>query len=121
MLDEEHDGPEQDEHDHNIYSLGRMGEHNVVIVCLPAGLMGNYPAAAVAMQQRATFKSVRFSQPHQGHGGVTQYDFGKATPSGFQRTGFPQLVADDTTRSYQQAASQPTPRENEACGAHIET
>jgi nucleoside phosphorylase len=112
MLDEEHEDLEQDEHDTNIYSLGRVGEHNVVIVCLPAGLMGNNPAASVAMQLRATFRSVRFglmvgigggvpsaeadirlgdvviSQPHLGHGGVIQYDFGKATPNGFQRTGF---------------------------------
>ncbi|PVI01693.1 purine and uridine phosphorylase [Periconia macrospinosa] len=119
MLDEEHEDLEQDEHETNIYSLGRIGEHNVVIVCLPAGLIGNNPAAAVGMQLRATFRSVRFglmvgigggmpviggeasgaevdirlgdvvvSQPHLGHGGVIQYDFGKATPSGFERTGF---------------------------------
>ena len=112
MLDEEHEDLEQDEHDTNIYSLGRVKEHNVVIVCLPAGLIGNNPAAAVATQLRATFRSVRFSlmvgigggvpsaeadirlgdivisQPHLGHGGVVQYDFGKAVPSGFLRTGF---------------------------------
>ena len=112
MLDEEHEDLQQDEHDNNIYSLGRIGEHNVVIVCLPAGLIGNNPAAAVATQMRATFRSVRFglmvgigggvpsaetdvrlgdvvvSQPHQGYGGVIQYDFGKTTTSGFQRTGF---------------------------------
>ena len=111
MLDEEHEALEQDEHDTNIYSLGRIGEHNVVIVCLPAGLIGNNPAAAVATQLRSTFRLVRFglmvgigggvpsaeadirlgdiviSQPHLNHGGVIQYDFGKATPSGFQRTG----------------------------------
>jgi nucleoside phosphorylase len=112
MLDEEHQDLEQDEHDNNIYSLGRIGGHNVVIVCLPAGLIGNNPAAVVATRMQATFRSVRFglmvgigggvasaeadirlgdvvvSQPHQGHGGVIEYDFGKATPSGFQRTGF---------------------------------
>jgi nucleoside phosphorylase len=112
LLDEEHEDLERDEHDDNLYSLGRVREHNVVIVCLPAGLMGNNPAAAVATQMRSTFRSVRFglmvgigggvpsedadirlgdvvvSQPHQGYGGVIQYDFGKATPSGFQRTGF---------------------------------
>src|ERR1700761_17531 len=112
MLDEEYGDLKQDEHDENIYSLGRIGEHNVVIVCLPAGLIGNNPAAVVATQMRATFKSLRFglmvgigggvpsaetdirlgdvvvSQPYKGHGGVIQYDFGKATPSGFERTGF---------------------------------
>jgi nucleoside phosphorylase len=112
MLDEEHEDLEQDEHDQNTYSLGRIGGHNVVIVCLPAGQIGNNPAAAVAMQMQATFRSVRFglmvgigggvpsadadirlgdvvvSQPHKSHGGVIQYDFGKATPSGFEQTGF---------------------------------
>ncbi|KAK3179999.1 hypothetical protein K4F52_008577, partial [Lecanicillium sp. MT-2017a] len=112
MLDEEHDDHEQPEHDNNIYSLGRIGRHNVVIVCLPAGLIGNSPAAAVAMQMRSTFKGVRFglmvgvgggvpseevdirlgdvvvSQPDQRNGGVIQYDFGKATPTGFQLKGF---------------------------------
>src|ERR1700744_1819241 len=111
MLDEEHEDLEQDEHDNNIYSLGRIAEHNVVIVCLPAGLIGNNPAAAVATQMRVAFRSMRFglmvgigggvpsteadirlgdvviSQPHQGYGGVIQYDFGKATIGGFQRTG----------------------------------
>jgi nucleoside phosphorylase len=82
-----------------------------VIVCLPAGRIGNNPAAAVATQMRATFKGIRFglmvgigggvpsaevdirlgdvvvSQPHQTLSGVVQYDMGKATPSGFERTG----------------------------------
>jgi nucleoside phosphorylase len=112
MLDEEHDDAERDEHDNNLYSLGRIGEHNVVIVCLPAGSTGNNHAAAVATQMRSTFRSMQFSlmvgigggvpspetdvrlgdvvvsQPYQGYGGVIQHDFGKATPSGFQRTGF---------------------------------
>jgi nucleoside phosphorylase len=112
MLDEEYEDLEQDEHDNNIYSLGRIGDHKVVIVCLPAGLIGNNPAVTVATQMRATFRSIRFglmvgigggvpsagsdirlgdvvvSQPHQGYGGVIQYDFGKTTPSGFRQTGF---------------------------------
>ena len=112
MLDEEHEVLEQDEKDNNLYSLGRIGDHNVVIVCLPAGLMGNNPAATVATQMRSAFRSMRFglmvgigggvpsaeadirlgdvvvSQPHQGYGGVIQYDAGKATPSGFRCTAF---------------------------------
>jgi len=112
LLDEEHEDVEHDENDHNLYSLGRMADQNIVIVCLPAGLIGNNPAAAVATQMKATFKSVRFglmvgigggvpstdsdirlgdvviSQPQKGYGGVIQYDFVKTVPSGFQRTGF---------------------------------
>jgi nucleoside phosphorylase len=82
-----------------------------VIVCLLAGRIGNNPATAVATQMRATFKGVRFglmvgirggvpsaevdirlgdvviSQPDRISGGVVQYDLGKTTPSGFDRTG----------------------------------
>ncbi|KAB5513458.1 nucleoside phosphorylase domain-containing protein [Coniochaeta sp. 2T2.1] len=112
MFDEEHQDLERDEHDSNLYSLGRIGDHNVVIVCLPSGSIGNNPAATVAMQLRATFRSLRFglmvgvgggvpgteadirlgdvvvSSPRQSYPGVVQYDSGKATPSGFERTGF---------------------------------
>jgi nucleoside phosphorylase len=113
MLDEEHHELERDPADNNenLYALGSIGGHNVAIVCLPAGRIGNNPAAVVATQLRATFKAIRFglmvgtgggvpsaeadvrlgdvvvSQPHQTFGGVVQYDSGKATPSGFGRTG----------------------------------
>jgi nucleoside phosphorylase len=113
MFDEEHPDLERDpaDNDENLYSLGSIGGHNVVIVCLPAGRIGNNPAAAVATQMQASFKGIRFglmvgigggvpsadadvrlgdvvvSQPHKTHGGVVQYDAGKSTPSGFERTG----------------------------------
>ena len=113
LLDEEHPDLEHDpaDNDENLYALGSIGGHNVVIVCLPAGRIGNNPAAAVATQMRATFKKMRFglmvgigggvpseeadvrlgdvvvSQPHGTFAGVVQYDAGKATPSGFERTG----------------------------------
>jgi nucleoside phosphorylase len=113
MLDEEHPDLQRDpaDNDENLYVLGSMGGHNVAIVCLPAGRIGNNPAAAVATQMRATFKAIRFglmvgigggipsaeadvrlgdvvvSQPHGTFAGVVQYDAGKATPSGFERTG----------------------------------
>jgi nucleoside phosphorylase len=113
MLDEEYLDLERDpaDNDENLYALGSIAGHNVVIVCLPAGRIGNNPAAVVATQLRATFKAIRFglmvgigggvpsaeadvrlgdvvvSQPHQTFGGVVQYDSGKTTPSGFARTG----------------------------------
>ncbi|KAF9637134.1 hypothetical protein BFW01_g8030 [Lasiodiplodia theobromae] len=37
MLDEEHDDLPPDGNDTNSYTLGSIGEHNVVIACLPAG------------------------------------------------------------------------------------
>jgi nucleoside phosphorylase len=113
ILDEEHHDLECDpaDNDENLYALGSIGGHNVTIVCLPAGRIGNNPAAAVATQMRATFKAICFglmvgigggvpsteadirlgdivvSQPHKVHGGVVQYDSGKTTVSGFERTG----------------------------------
>jgi nucleoside phosphorylase len=112
MLDEEHEYLDHDSNDPNIYVLGQIGEHNVVIACLPAGQTGTNSAAAVAVQMKSAFTSIRFglmvgigggvpsmeadiqlgdvvvSSPHKQHGGVVQYDFGKATQSGFERAGF---------------------------------
>jgi nucleoside phosphorylase len=111
MLEEEHEGLENDKNDENLYSLGSIAGHNVAIVSLPAGRIGNNPAAAVATQMRATFKGIRFglmvgigggvpsagvdirlgdvvvSQPHQTSSGIIQYDLGKLTPSTFERIG----------------------------------
>jgi nucleoside phosphorylase len=111
MLDEELDTPPYDAHDTNLYTCGRIGEHNVVIACLPEGQTGTSSAATVAVQMKSTFSSTRFglmvgigggvpsdeadvrlgdvvvSKPHKTHGGVVQYDLGKATASGFERTG----------------------------------
>jgi hypothetical protein len=108
MLDEEHQRFSDDD---SIYTLGRIGEHNVVIACLPEGQMGTHSAAVVATRMKSTFTSNRFGLlvgigggvpskevdirlgdvvvgiPHKTHGGVVQYDFGKSTPSGFERTG----------------------------------
>jgi nucleoside phosphorylase len=111
MPDEEHDTPLSDAHDTNIYTCGRISEHNIVIACPPEGQTGTNLAAAVAVQMNMAFLSTRFglmvgigggvpsevadirlgdvvvSKPHKVHGGVVQYDSGKATPSGFERTG----------------------------------
>ena len=60
MLDEEHQGLPQDFTDTNLYSFGRIGEHNVVVVCLPARQIGNNSAAAVASQMKSRFPLIRF-------------------------------------------------------------
>jgi nucleoside phosphorylase len=112
MLDEEHLPLEQHARDNNTYTLGRIGEHNVVIACLPAGQMGNNSAATVATQMQYSFRVIRFglmvgigggvpseehdirlgdvvaSNPGKHDGGVTQYDFGRTVTEGqFVRTG----------------------------------
>ncbi|KAF2195144.1 hypothetical protein K469DRAFT_4218 [Zopfia rhizophila CBS 207.26] len=111
MLDEWHETLHHDANDTNIYTLGQIGEHNVVIACLPEGQTGTNSAAAVVVQMKSAFTSIRFglmvgigggvpseeadirlgnvvvSRPRKVYGRVVQYDFGKATPSGFERTG----------------------------------
>lgn len=113
MLDEEHQVLPQHPTDNNVYTFGRIGEHNVVIACLPAGQIGTNSAATVASQMKSRFTSIRFglmvgigggipspesdirlgdvviSQPYMQHGGVVQYDFGQTGAGGrFTRTGF---------------------------------
>jgi hypothetical protein len=60
LLDEEHDTPPSDAHDTNIYTCGRVGEHNVVIACLPEGQTGTNSVAAVAVQMKMAFPFTRF-------------------------------------------------------------
>lgn len=97
--------------DENFYTLGRIGVHNVVIACLPAGLMGIGPAAIVASNMRRSFPiifglmvgvgggvwskkvdmrlgDIVVGQPEGQHSGVVQWDFGKTETGGeFHRTG----------------------------------
>ena len=111
MLDETHPKLEKENGDDNEYTLGRIGSHNVIIACLPAGLIGSGRAAIVANNMRRSFPikfglmvgigggvwskkhdirlgDVVVSQPMGTHGGVVQWDFGKIEKDGnFQRTG----------------------------------
>ncbi|KAL2827877.1 nucleoside phosphorylase domain-containing protein [Aspergillus pseudoustus] len=111
MLDETHPSLQQPGQDSNVYTLGRIDNHNVVMACLPKGSMGAVPAAEVAVQMRMAFPSIRFglmvgigggvpsptadirlgdvvvSKQEMGRGGVIQYDYGKTRPEGFKRTG----------------------------------
>ncbi|KAK6513160.1 hypothetical protein TWF506_009325 [Arthrobotrys conoides] len=105
MLDEEHGKPmQQDPQDKNTYTLGRIGQHNVVIACLPVA--GTTSAAALSVQMRSSFRWIRFglmigvgggvpsrlhdirlgdvvvSRPQGTSSGVIQYDYGKAVENG---------------------------------------
>ncbi|EFQ30158.1 phosphorylase superfamily protein [Colletotrichum graminicola] len=110
MMDEEFADLPPCATDSNIYTLGRIGTHNVVAACMPAGQMGTNQAAIVASQMKSSFPSLRFnilvgigggapdledgndvdirlgdvviSQPAGQHGGVVQYDFGKTGAGG---------------------------------------
>ncbi|KAK4167750.1 nucleoside phosphorylase domain-containing protein [Cladorrhinum sp. PSN259] len=111
MLDVTHaDLPKPSEStDPNVYTLGSVGGHNVVIACLPKGSIGNNSAATVASFMISTFPCIKFallvgtgggvppkvrlgdivvSTPEGQFPGVVQWDFGKANEgSAFERTG----------------------------------
>ena len=110
VLDEQYQGLGFDPNDETKYSLGSIGNHNVVMGCLPAGEIGIGAAATVATRMRAKFPNIRFglmvgigggvpshadvrlgdvvvSQPVGDRRGVIQYDLGKSTPDGFLHTG----------------------------------
>ncbi|KAB8223289.1 purine and uridine phosphorylase [Aspergillus novoparasiticus] len=109
MLDQKHPDLSQPPNDHNIYTLGSIGKHNIVIVCLPKGRYGTNSAATVATQMVRTFPSIRIglmvgigggippkvrlgdvvvSTPVGGFPGVVQWDMGKAKNGSFERTGW---------------------------------
>lgn len=114
FLDETHDPPDYvHPYDHNNYTLGRMGKHNVVIAVLPNSEYGTCSATEVAKDMLHTFPNIRFglmvgigggapspkhdirlgdivvSAPGNGKSGVFQYDFGKTIQNqDFQPTGF---------------------------------
>ncbi|KAK5690099.1 hypothetical protein LTR17_026065 [Elasticomyces elasticus] len=110
MLDEEHRAVATVSGDDNSYTFGRIGEHNVALACLPAGMTGKASAATVAKDMMRSFPikagfmvgigggvwsetidvrlgDVVVSQPDGVHGGVVQWDFGKMETEGFRRTG----------------------------------
>ena len=113
MLDEENEYPSGYSPESDLYTFGRIGDHDVVLACLPAGQMGPQSAAAVAARMACRFTSIQFSlvvgigggvpsaatdirlgdvvvsQPCLQNGGVVQYDFGKTGAGGDQtRTGW---------------------------------
>ncbi|KAF3076216.1 Nephrocystin-3 [Trichoderma lentiforme] len=111
MLDEEHEPLKQSANDHNVYKLGSIHGHNVVIAGLPQ--TGNCSTAAVVTQMRMSFKKLRYgllvgigggvpvetdnglirlghvvvSKPTGEHSGAIQYDHGKAIDGFIERTG----------------------------------
>ncbi|PYI17232.1 ankyrin [Aspergillus violaceofuscus CBS 115571] len=112
LLDHVHNSLPKPETDHNIYTLGSLSGHNIVVVCLPSGVYGTTSATSVVTQLKQTFPSVKFglmvgvgggvptknvnirlgdvvvSTPTVTSGGVVQYDYGKTFQQGrFQRTG----------------------------------
>jgi nucleoside phosphorylase len=102
FLDEEYGAPAfVAPRDDNIYVLGKVGDHKVVIASLPSGEYGTASASRVAANMLTSFPNIRIglmvgvgggapsavndvrlgdvvvSVPGGGEGGVFQYDFGK--------------------------------------------
>ncbi|KAJ9481902.1 hypothetical protein VN97_g11554 [Penicillium thymicola] len=114
FLDEEHNKSSfVSPNDANDYTLGKIGEHNVVIAVLPDGEYGTASAANVATNMLNSFHNIRIglmvgigggvpserhdirlgdvvvSAPRGGESGVFQYDFGKSIQDqSFQYTRF---------------------------------
>lgn len=109
MLDQMHPDLPKSPNDYNTYTLGSIGEHNIVIACLPKGKYGTISAATVATSMVSTFPSIKVglmvgigggippmvrlgdvvvSAPVGQYPGVVQWDMGKAEKDGnFKRTG----------------------------------
>lgn len=112
MLDKPHPKLTQPPNDTNLYLLGEICGHNVVIACLPYGVYGTTSAATVAAQMMLTFPAIRLglmvgigggapskkadirlgdvviSRPSDALSGVVHYDFGRVINGGaFERTG----------------------------------
>ncbi|KAF5020461.1 hypothetical protein F66182_7540 [Fusarium sp. NRRL 66182] len=110
MFDEEHRPLPVYHGDDNAYVLGRIGQHNVVMACLP-GEYGTNNAAIVATNLKRTFPNIRAAllvgigggSPHLADVRlgdivvgirVMQYDMGKVIADGqFQETAHPRLPA----------------------------
>ncbi|GFN13646.1 purine and uridine phosphorylase [Aspergillus tubingensis] len=108
VLDEKfeaHPGDVQAGGDYNEYTRGRIGNHYVVVVCLPAESYGLASAATVVTNMRSTFPTLRFAlmvgiaggSPRAGNDVrlgdvvvgtmVKPTRFGKDTTEGFEHTG----------------------------------
>jgi len=106
VFDERHTDLRRDPDDTNTYNLGRIGKHNVAMLCLPVGRKGAIPAALAAERMRSTFRHIKFGlvvgigggvpsdendirlgdvvvgKPNGKSPGVVQWDFGKTGSGG---------------------------------------
>lgn len=60
MLDQQHTSLPGQGNDSNNYVLGRIGDHNVILACLPSGTTGMNSAATVAANIVRSFPKLRF-------------------------------------------------------------
>ncbi|CAN9091515.1 unnamed protein product [Alternaria alternata] len=144
MLDKKEEKLAQSPVDHNVYTLGSINGHNVVIASLPS--TGNTSAATVITQLPDTFKQIRFgllvgigggvpiqtdngpihlgdvvvSKPERDHSGAIQYDHGKALEGCFRRTGY--LIPPPTVllNAAQDLSTEQATREDDLVVPHLQ-
>jgi hypothetical protein len=105
MRDKVHPSLPQPQTNHNVYTLGNVSGHNMVVACLPSGVYRTTSAAVMLTYILPTFPSLRFalmvgvgggvpsnkanirlsnvvvSIPTAASGGVIQYDYRKTVSS----------------------------------------
>ncbi|TGJ75267.1 hypothetical protein EYR41_002205 [Orbilia oligospora] len=81
FLDELHETPPMSPSENDIYKFGRIGNHNIVVACLPAGSYGNISAAAVGTRMKARFPALRFGLMVGIGGGIPRDELGVADSS----------------------------------------
>ncbi|CAJ0549768.1 Ff.00g033810.m01.CDS01 [Fusarium sp. VM40] len=100
MLDEQHPNLSKTADDQNTYTLGSISGHNIVVTCLPKGMIGRISADTAAKYMMVTFPLIKcmlmvgvgagvpsnevrlgdvvVGTPNHGNPGVIEWDFGKA-------------------------------------------
>ena len=117
LLDEEHIAPSYNtEYDRNTYICGKVGEHRVVVACMPSGRSGNVNAGHLTGPMFHTFPNIKITLlvgigggvplqtpqdpledvylgdvvigwPGDGTPAVIQYDLGRWKSDGFEQRG----------------------------------
>lgn len=105
VLDQVHETLPSADRDDNVYTLGQVAQHNIVITCLPKGIYGTTQAAIVAQRMELSFPNIQYrlmvgvgggvpcpgdvrlgdvviGVPGANSTGIVAYDHGKTTTAG---------------------------------------
>lgn len=105
VLDQVHETLPSADRDDNVYTLGQVAQHNIVITCLPKGIYGTTQAAIIAQRMELSFPNIQYrlmvgvgggvpcpgdvrlgdvviGVPGANSTGVVAYDHGKTTTGG---------------------------------------
>ncbi|KAE8142398.1 hypothetical protein BDV38DRAFT_277928 [Aspergillus pseudotamarii] len=87
MLDQRHPGLPQPSNDHNTYTLGSIGKHNVMVRTFPSIKVGLMVGIGGGIPPKVRLGDVVVSTPVGEFPGVVQWDMGKTKDGSFERTG----------------------------------